>query len=306
MKGIQMKNDNREAVSRPRRARRVLSYLVFVILLANLFLPSSVWASEYDSYRPKTEQSQDDGFSKLQALNPDVLGWISIYGTRIDYPFLQSQDNKKYLDHNATGDYAITGSIFLDYRCNPDFRDFNTIIYGHHVGSGVMFGDIKKFADPTFFENHKYGSIYYDGKERGLEIFGILEVDAYDTNIYRSSVSGETDANAYYQYLMSKAKYKRNVQVTANDKIVLLSTCFVDVTNGRHILLAKVTDKIPANTASLVSSAQEPVFLRYLMAIPLWVLYIIILVLFILVLILLVLILILILQDKKARKNEKF
>lgn len=175
-------------------------------------------------------------------MNKDVCGWISLDGTKVDYPLLQSQDNVKYLDRNAFGDYTITGSIFLDYRFNPNFTDFNTIIYGHSMASGAMFGEIKKFADKEFFDQHRYGSIYYNGRERGLEIFGILEVDAYDTEIYRTLSSKDEEHQAYYQYLLSKAKYKRDVSLTSTDKIVLLSTCFLNITNGRHILLAKITD----------------------------------------------------------------
>ena len=79
------------------------------------------------------------------------------------------------------------------------------------MASGAMFGEIQKFADQDFFEKHRYGSIYYNGRERGLEIFGILEVDAYDAEIYRTLSSNDEEHQAYYQYLLSKAKYKRDV-----------------------------------------------------------------------------------------------
>ena len=79
-----------------------------------------------------------------------VVG-LALDGTKVDYPLLQSQDNVKYLDRNAFGDYTVSGSIFLDYRFNPNFTDFNTIIYGHSMASGAMFGEIQKFADQDFF-----------------------------------------------------------------------------------------------------------------------------------------------------------
>lgn len=271
------------------RINNRLFFLITIILSGfYLLLPLPVFANEYEEYRPVTETAQENSFATLQSLNPDVIGWLSIHGTQIDYPFLQAQDNRKYLDRNATGEYAVTGSIFLDYRCNPNFNDFNTIIYGHYTPSGVMFGEIMKFADADFFESHKYGSIYYKGQEKGLEIFGILEVDAYDTNIYRMDVKNDEDKHAYYQYLMSKAKYKRDVSISPSDKMVLLSTCFIDVTNGRHILLAKITDELPpaSQTVTTGSGQGMPTFLRYLEVIPVWVLYLTILVLFIIVIIL--------------------
>lgn len=273
-----------------------------------LSLGNSAFASEYEPYNPTLEQDNNAGFSKLQSLNPEVRGWLNIYGTQIDYPLLQSQDNKKYLDHNALGDYVVTGSIFMDYRCNPDFTDFNTIIYGHHVPSGVMFGEIKKFTDQAFFDSHKYGSVFYDGKERGLEIFGILEVDAYDSQIYHTVGENEAEDQAYYQYLLSKAKHKRDVQVSASDKIVLLSTCFVDVTNGRHILLAKITDTVHKDHfQESKTNPQSPVLLESfdMTSIPRYVIYLLVFLLLLLVILLLILILILLKKSKKEDTKDQ-
>ena len=81
---------------------------------------------------------------------------------------------------------------------------------------------------------------YYNGEDKELEIFGILEVDEYDMNIYRRLSNNIEENQAYYQYLLLKATYKRDVSVTSEDKICLLSTCFVDIINGRHILLVKI------------------------------------------------------------------
>lgn len=228
----------------------IFAALIFLFGFYALWDSNQVYSlassSEYEAYRPVTTQQDElasfSGFSKLQELNPEVLGWINVYGTNIDYPLVQAKDNEKYLNKDSKGEFAATGAIFLDARNNPKFEDFNTIIYGHHVENGVMFGDVAKFADKEFFDQHRYGSIYYNGRERGLEIFGILEVDAYDTEIYRTLSSKDEEHQAYYQYLLSKAKYKRDVSLTSTDKIVLLSTCFLNITNGRHILLAKITD----------------------------------------------------------------
>ena len=239
----------------------------------------------------------------MQHLNKDVCGWISLDGTKVDYPLLQSQDNVKYLDRNAFGDYTVSGSIFLDYRFNPNFTDFNTIIYGHSMASGAMFGEIQKFADQNFFEKHRYGSIYYNGRERGLEIFGILEVDAYDTEIYRTLSSNDEEHQAYYQYLLSKAKYKRDVSLTSTDKIVLLSTCFLTITNGRHILLAKITDA-PVKAAQ--DKSGEAVGTRYFdQGLPTHWIYILAFLLLIIVLLLLIIIILIMRRDKKTKDKKK-
>ena len=267
---------------------------IIIISFVSFFMNASlVLADELENYNP-IDHHEEKGFYQLQQNHPDVKGWISIDGTHIDYPILQSEDNIKYLDHNAFGDYVVTGSIFLDYRFKADFTNFNTIIYGHHVPTGDMFGDIKKFTDKDFFENHRYGTIFYNGEEKELEIFGILEVNAYDMTIYRPLSDNVEENQAYYQYLLTKATNKRDVSVTSEDKICLLSTCFVDVTNGRHILLAKINPVFKKtqkndNHIPMIHHQQSFVFK--------WIFYVVLLLLA--VIIILLVILIFLLRDRK-------
>lgn len=251
----------------------------FILFFINVPL---VLADELENYNP-IDHHEEKGFYQLEQKYPDVKGWISIDGTRIDYPLLQSEDNVKYLDHNAFGDYVVTGSIFLDYRFNANFTNFNTIIYGHHVPTGDMFGDIKKITNKDFFDTHRYGTIYYNGEEKELEIFGILEVDAYDMKIYRPLSDNIEENQAYYQYLLSKATYKRDVSVTSEDKICLLSTCFVDVTNGRHILLAKIN---PVLKKEQRNASSIPNALPQQKGMSKWIFYITILLLMIIIVLL--------------------
>lgn len=266
----------------------------FVLFFINIPL---VLADELENYNP-IDHHEEKGFYQLEQKYPDVKGWISIEGTHIDYPLLQSEDNVKYLDHNAFGDYVVTGSIFLDYRFNANFTNFNTIIYGHHVPTGDMFGDIKKFTDKEFFDNHRFGTIYYNGEEKELEIFGILEVDAYDMNIYRPLSNNIEENQAYYQYLLSKATYKRDVSVTSEDKICLLSTCFLDVTNGRHILLAKIN---PVLKKEQRSTSSIPNALPQQRGMSKWIFYI---TLVLLVIIIILLVIIIFLLNTKRVEQE--
>lgn len=267
----------------------------FILFFINVPL---VLADELENYNP-IDHHEEKGFYQLEQKYPDVKGWISIDGTHIDYPLLQSEDNVKYLDHNAFGDYVVTGSIFLDYRFNANFTNFNTIIYGHHVPTGDMFGDIKKFTNKDFFDTHRYGTIYYNGEEKELEIFGILEVDAYDMKIYRPLSDNIEENQAYYQYLLSKATYKRDVSVTSEDKICLLSTCFVNVTNGRHILLAKIN---PVLKKEQRNASSIPNALPQQKGMSKWIFYIT-LVLLVIIIILLVIIIFL-LKTKRVEQES--
>lgn len=267
--------------------------IIIISFVSFLMNASLVLADELENYNP-IDHHEEKGFYQLQQNHPDVKGWISIDGTHIDYPILQSEDNIKYLDHNAFGDYVVTGSIFLDYRFKADFTNFNTIIYGHHVPTGDMFGDIKKFTDKDFFENHRYGTIFYNGEEKELEIFGILEVNAYDMTIYRPLSDNVEENQAYYQYLLTKATNKRDVSVTSEDKICLLSTCFVDVTNGRHILLAKIN---PVFKKTQKNNNHIPMIHHQQSFVFKWIFYVVLLLLA--VIIILLVILIFLLRDRK-------
>lgn len=271
-----------------------IMFISFVLFLMNT---PFVLSDELDNYNP-IEHHEEKGFYQLQQNHPDVKGWISIDGTHIDYPLLQSEDNVKYLDHNAFGDYVVTGSIFLDYRFNANFTNFNTIIYGHHVPTGDMFGDIKKFTDKEFFETHRYGTIYYNGEEKELEIFGILEVDAYDMTIYRPLADNVEENQAYYQYLLTKAKYKRDVSVTSDDKICLLSTCFVDVTNGRHILLAKINSVFKKNQ---INSPSITTHIPQQSSVSIWIFYVVLLLLMMIIILLVIIICLLKLKPVKEK-----
>lgn len=297
----------------------LLAALVFLFGFYALWDANQVYSqtssSEYEAYRPVSTSEKDElasfsGFHKLQQVNPEVLGWINVYGTNIDYPLVQAKDNEKYLNKDSRGEFAATGAIFLEARNESKFEDFNTIIYGHHVENGVMFGDVAKFSDKEFFDQHRYGSIYYNGVEKGLEIFEMLEVDAYDFNIYDPGINGDDRRQEYIDHLLSVAIHKRDITLGPNDHIILLSTCFLDVTNGRHIVVAKITDTVPKNTFHTKKSKPFPYSVfddsslgRFLSSIPLWIWYIILFIL-LLLLIFLLIILYLILRRRREAKEE--
>lgn len=212
----------------------LISYGMYGIWDSHLLVKQGL-SDQYEIYKPTEETAS---FEQLQRINPEVIGWLEVYGTNIDYPVLQGEDDWKYINTDAKGEYSLTGSLFLSRKNKADFSDFNSIIYGHNMTPKIMFGNIKDFRDKDFFDEHKYGALF-DGKEQfGLYFFAMLNVDAYDTSIYRVARS---DREAYVEHLRSKALYVRDVQVGPDDRIVLLSTCSNIETNGRDILVGKLT-----------------------------------------------------------------
>jgi len=216
-----------------------LSCLLIFILSNGL----RAYAFDYEDFRPVREEGS--GFEELQAINPDVFGWITVFGTNIDYPLLQGEDNVRYLDHNARGMPALTGAIFMDVRNNNDFSDFNHIIYGHDMNRDVIFGAIGNFADEEFFNERQFGMIYTGERQYGMEFFAFLLVDAHDMGIYNPTVSDPLERQILLDRLFDEAIQSRDIDVTIDDRLVILSTCTPTVTNGRHILVGRLTDEVP-------------------------------------------------------------
>jgi len=238
----------------------VVVALLALLVLANIY---TVWdshqvyekakAAQYAAYKP-TGGSQGHSFSELRAANPDVFGWLTVYGTQIDYPLVQGADNRRYVNANALGEYSLSGAIFLDARCARDFSDFSSIIYGHHMEKQTMFGEIGLFAQKEYFDARPAGMLYFDGKAHGLEFFAFVHCDAYDTTVYRTNIAGREAQEAYLELILGKAVHTRDMPVTADDRIVLLSTCSGTTTNGRDILVGKITEQVQGDVAPKASA----------------------------------------------------
>jgi sortase B len=186
-------------------------------------------------------------WAALRAKNPETVGWLTIDGTNIDTPVVQTTDNNKYLHTDFSGNYDERGVPFLDmdYKWNP--RSRNSVIYGHSTmrsGVKVLFDDLLNYVkDPSFIQKH--GAITYDrppemGGNGTWAIFGVLLVEA---NVdYRSPDFASEDAFvAYYQQLKAASQVQTDVTVNAGDEVLTLSTCIFNtgLNDGRLVILAK-------------------------------------------------------------------
>ena len=233
-------------------------FVLIVILLLLVFGCYAIWDSDqvyasaasarYTIYKP-TAENQGLSFKELQAVNPEVFSWLTVYGTHIDYPVVRGGDNLKYINTDAKGKYSLSGAIFLDAESSLGYTDFNSIFYGHHMDKNAMFGEIGLFADQSYFNAHEYGKLYYNGLEQGLQFFAFIHTDAYNSSVFHTNITGKANQQAYLSLLARLAVHTRaGVDVTANDRIVLLSTCSASSTNGRDILIGKIIGEVPADT----------------------------------------------------------
>lgn len=225
--------------------------LLIVLFFVPIFLYGAyaLWDSEHiykqadSSLYQSCNPDSAENFRQLQRINPEVFGWLIVNDTNINYPLVQSEYNSKYVNTDVKGNFSLSGSIFLDCRSHKDFTDTNSIIYGHHMQEHVMFGEIHNFSHEDFFNSHKSGKIFYENKWHDIEFFAFVQGDAYDSILFNTELTGPKDTQKYLDYVKEKAKIYRDLPFDGDEHCISLSTCTSDSTNGRHILIGRITDK---------------------------------------------------------------
>lgn len=180
---------------------------------------------------------QEIDFALLQEQNPDTVGWIEFPGTRIDYPVMRNDDVGYYLTHTFSRAENIAGSIFMESANHGDFQDAHTIIYGHNMKNGSMFGLLKKYREQEYFQEHPYFYLYTPEATYVYDIFSCYEV-SQDSDIYTAWYGADETFAAFVETLKKNSAYDTGVEVTAEDSIITLSTC-VGVETNRYVIHAK-------------------------------------------------------------------
>ena len=181
---------------------------------------------------PKAETEHMENpidFDSLTAQYPDIYAWIRIPGTKVDYPIVQREgDNGYYLNHTIDGKKKTEGSIYTEDYNSKDFEDANTVIYGHNMKNGSMFKTLHKYKDKQFLSDNS--EIYIYQKDRVLK-YKIFAAYVYDNRHLMLSFDFE-DEKIFENYLNNvltkkdmSSNINTNVDVTASDKIITLSTC---------------------------------------------------------------------------------
>ncbi|MED3382787.1 class B sortase [Bacillus tropicus] len=197
---------------------------------------------------PMEEQSQDGEvrkqFKALQQINKEIVGWVTMDDTQINYPIVQAKDNDYYLFRNYKGEDMRAGSIFMDYRNDVKSQNRNTILYGHRMKDGSMFGSLKKILDEDFFKSHR--KLYYDTLFEGydLEVFSVYTTTT-DFYYIETDFSSDMEYTSFLEKIQEKSLHRTNTRVTASDQIVTLSTCdyALDPEAGRLVVHAKLVKR---------------------------------------------------------------
>ena len=188
-------------------------------------------------------------YAELYKQNNDMVGWIRINDTNINYPVMQSIDKPNfYLKHGFDKSYTDYGCPYVAESCDLSKPSDNLIVYGHHMKNGSMFSDLEKFKKKDFWEEHKtfnFNTLY---AKQTYEIIAVFKTVVYTESSSEFKYFQFSDAespehfNNYISKCKTKAIYETGVTAEYGDKLITLSTCEYSNTNGRLVLVAKKID----------------------------------------------------------------
>ena len=184
-------------------------------------------------------------YKTLYNSNKNLIGWIKIDDTIIDYPVMQCGDNEFYLTHNFDSEEDVAGTLFLDCNCDVLRGSDNYIIYGHHLQSGRMFSSIGEYESESYYESHKYiqfDTIYERQLYQVMYAFRsrVYTEDEVTFKYYQFiDANSEEEFNSYMAEMEAESFYDTGVRAFYGDQLLTLSTCDYQEQNGRFVVVAK-------------------------------------------------------------------
>ncbi len=179
-------------------------------------------------------------FDKLLSENPDVAGWLWIEDTDISYPIMRGEDNNQYLYTGYNKLHTSSGSIFMDYKNSADFLDFNTVIYGHNMKNGTMFGSLKKYEAQEFFDRHPSVYIFTPDEDYKYTVFSAYKTES-DSDSYTFTFETQQDMQDYIKLLCENSLVNSELIPKTDDRLIMLSTCTSVVRNQRFVVHGVLT-----------------------------------------------------------------
>ena len=243
------------------RAAGIICALACVLLLLLLIVPrlaSKPFAEqvpqvldEYENDSSASGKSSADepyvspiDFESLQKDNADIYAWLDIPGTEISYPIVQNEDDSYYLNHDITGAYKTSGAIFTESAYNRnDFSDPVTVVYGHKMKAGTMFGKLQDcYWDPESFAQHKTVIVYLPDRALHFEVF--LAAQYSDEHLlYDRDYSDREQKKQLIERIRNTHQiggcFDENAELTYDEPLLILSTCLKGNLNNRCLVVAK-------------------------------------------------------------------
>ena len=215
------------------------SIVAVLICCYAMFDAAMVYYNANDTGVLKYKPELGAGAETLRELSEDAIAWLTVDGTKIDYPVMQGENNAEYVNKNPYGKFALSGSIFLDSRNSPDFTDPYSLLYGHHMEYGMMFGALDDYLNEDFLDTHRTGRLVtVSGSSYDIVLFASLYVQANEKVVFDPPESSNT---ALLEYLKEHAQVYAPVEGHENDSILALSTCTTAESLDRTVVFGMLT-----------------------------------------------------------------
>lgn len=225
--------------------RTQTSYEDLAQLKGNSTLSGTLFREIHHSEDDPVELEVLEEYRTLYNKNKKLIGWLKIDDTNIDYPVMQTANNEYYLDHNFDQEYDKNGSLFLDKDCNVVQRNTNLIIYGHHMKSGRMFGNLNQYSSEDYGKKHsriQFDTIYEKGTYEVMYVFRsrIYNEEEVVFKYYQFfDAASEKEFESNMQEMAALSLYDTGVTASFGDELLTLSTCDNSETDGRFVVVAK-------------------------------------------------------------------
>lgn len=205
---------------------------------------------EDESQAPEIPLTEEESilpeYGELFLQNPDMVGWIKVEGTNINYPVMQTPNEPNfYLKNNFEKEYSDLGTPYVQEDCDIAQSD-NLVIYGHHIKGQKMFGALEEYKSQSFYEEHK--TVQFDTltQHNEYEVIAVFKTVAYSSEGFRYydfvNAENEDEFNAYVEKCKELALYDTGVTAEYGDRLITLSTCEYSAQNGRLVVVAKKAD----------------------------------------------------------------
>lgn len=241
----------------------ILAVLCIVCVVLALHYGKETESPSYTDYTQTaesvTESTSDEtkyqspiDFEKIRKDSPDVFSWLSIDGTDINYPVVfREGDNSYYLRRNIKGEYDSNGSLFIEDYNKTDFSDPVTVIYGHHLSSGAMFGKLQEiYTNPETFKNHSKITVYTPEKLFTYRVFCAVPLDNSHIlyyNNFNNALVFEKYFKDIYETRSLMAVFDEGTVIRPGDRVLMLSTCFENDYSRRYVVMAVCEEEINKN-----------------------------------------------------------
>ena len=217
----------------------VAAALVFLLMAFKEQYP--IWKNqqELENLRSKVEKKKTKNenphinWENLKSTNPEIVGWIKVPGTKIDYPILQGKEWNEYLHKNYKGDYSYAGSIFI--QPEAAFNDQHLIIYGHNMKNNTMFGSLPKYSKQEYYEEHSV--LYLLTPKQNYKVKLIAGyVTPSDSKVYEFEKTKE-ERSGLLKTALDNSLFTSGTTVSDEDRLLTLSTCSYEYDNARFVLM---------------------------------------------------------------------